>query len=107
MNSIQPIREGMLELLDDFTTGMIEEPRLDSKANIDPLAMGNMVELALIAFKAFEEICIQQKMLTGAPAGAERYAFKDLPDNERAKYRSVKHKMDLLLGLYDIRPKDA
>ena len=100
MNSIQPIRAGILELLDDFSTSMVENPRYDSKGNIDNLTMKNMLTLAQIAFEAFEEISIQQKMLNGAPTGAEKYAFKDLPDNERIKYRSVKHKIDLLRSLY-------
>lgn len=89
------LRQAVLESLDGFTTDLIELPLVDARGDTNHMAMEREIQAAQVCFTAYEEMAYLTKETHN-----KSYAFKDLPDDERRKYRSVKHKMDLLNSLY-------
>lgn len=98
--SAMDLRQELLSLLDDFTTTLIEAPSVDGHGDVNHMVMEKNLGVAAVGFMAYEQMALLTKENHN-----RSYAFKDLPADERKKYRSVKHKMDLLAGLY--APKES
>lgn len=93
--SAMDLRQEFLSLLDDFTTTLIEAPDVDARGDVHHMFMERNLEVARIGFCAYEQMALLTKENHN-----KSYAFKDLPADERKRYRSVKHKIDLLSSLY-------
>jgi hypothetical protein len=89
------LRKQIVNMLDDFTTDMVEKPTVDGRGNIADFLILRDLELIMGIFKAYEELVMASK-----DASYKHLAVRDLPDDERSRYRAVKHKLDLLWALY-------